>query len=166
MVLETLAIETPNTKHLAMTIHDPKYGLDEVEAFLAQFAGCIYAFFNGKIPSKLQTVSIIENKVKRVQRLRHALEDRLVNMPYASKVSSYWAYRLFIPHKLFGTNESLKTERTVDSAGIDSESKSHVFVAMPFSKEMDDVFFTVYKNQYILMDYCVNYLIYTYKKGH
>lgn len=36
-----LAQEAPNTKHIAMTIHGPGYGLVETEAVLSQFAGLI-----------------------------------------------------------------------------------------------------------------------------
>ena len=41
--MEIVAKEYPDVKSLAMTIHGPGFGLDEVESALSQFAG-IYAF--------------------------------------------------------------------------------------------------------------------------
>jgi hypothetical protein len=38
-VIEIVSKEMPHVEHIAMTIHGPGFGLDEVESLLAQFAG-------------------------------------------------------------------------------------------------------------------------------
>jgi hypothetical protein len=42
-VLEALAVEMPETRNLALTIHGPNYGLDESEAFESELAGLFEA---------------------------------------------------------------------------------------------------------------------------
>ena len=44
-VLVYLAGEAPNVRHLALTIHGPGYGLDEIEAFESELAGIVVQRF-------------------------------------------------------------------------------------------------------------------------
>src|SRR5437588_526002 len=76
-VLNLLALGRPDTRYLAMTVHGVGFGLDEVEAIRAQFAGYMDAIQNGNIPSTLKKITIVDIHSARVQRLRQALENGL-----------------------------------------------------------------------------------------
>jgi tetratricopeptide (TPR) repeat protein len=87
-VLKVLADEAPETKHLAMTIHGPGFGLDETESFLAQFAGFIDAFRNNQLPLRLRHISIVDHNAKRVEKLRQILDSNIDNVSNVSRVAS------------------------------------------------------------------------------
>lgn len=141
MVLKTLADEAPDTKHLAMTIHGVGYGLDEVEAFFAQIAGCLDAIKTGQLPPALNCISIVEINYERVQRLRRAFEQNLAHISYPLRPATPGTFHLIIPQQEDATRATPRGTFTIESAGKESEAKPHVFVAMPFSKDMDDVFY-------------------------
>ncbi len=140
-VLHILANEAPNTQHLIMTIHGPGYGLDEIEAFKAQLAGYLDALQSGQLPLALKQITIIEIDPQRVQRLRQACEKSLDDANYATRTKNRWSYRLTLQQSNDKFNKYSSTTRTVERAEIISAEKAHVFVAMPFMKEMDDVFY-------------------------
>jgi len=140
-VLGILANEAPGTRHVAMTIHGPGYGLDEVEAVLAQFAGCLEAIKFGQLPVALDRISIVEINSLRVQRLRRAFDRSLGDVEYASRVTTRWAYGLSVRQWDNALREPAGSASAIESAGTESETKPHVFVAMPFRKDMDDVFY-------------------------
>lgn len=141
-VLETLSQKNTSMRHLAMTIHGPGFALDEVEALLAQFTGYLQAIQNGKIPPAIERISIVERNQSRVERLRYGFEKNIAGMKNVSKVKNRWAYRLEVPKEfeysseIFFRNSSFN-EKTV----IKSEEKPHAFVAMPFRKDMEDIFY-------------------------
>lgn len=68
--LSALAETAPETRHLAMTIHGPGFGLDEIEALLSQVNGYFDAIQAGQIPPALQRITIVEMSANRVERLR------------------------------------------------------------------------------------------------
>lgn len=139
--LHILKKAAPDTIHLAMTIHGPGFGLDEVEAAFAQFAGYIDAIKNGQFPKNLKYISIVSKGSEQVQRLQHAFEQNLAMANYASRVKGRWAYLLTIERERVHANAYLESTSFIESAGKGSKTKLHVFVAMPFKKDMDDVFF-------------------------
>lgn len=102
----------PAASHLAMTIHGANYGLDERESFLAQLGGIMDA---EKADTSIQRVTIVEQDVQRATRL-------------AKVLSEYW------PHSKTSTERRPFPAQI--TAGIESRTKPHVFVAMPFSKGM------------------------------
>lgn len=144
-VLNLLVQERPNTRYLAMTVHGVGFGLDEVEAIRAQFAGYMDAIQSGNIPSTLKKITIVDILSDRVQRLRQALEIGLANASYASKIGTgtQWSYRITAQwlRGSFTRSTSLSSTKPIETAGTKSVVKPHVFVAMPFSKDMDDVFY-------------------------
>ena len=141
-VLNILSDVAPTTKHLAMTIHGPGYGLDEVEALLVQFEGYLQVIHGGGFALDLEYITIVDKNHDRVQRLRIALEKNLSNVGYASRVESRWAYRLTTPQRLIHAGRGSTVYATdLEMAGVESELKPHVFVAMPFKKDMEDVFY-------------------------
>jgi len=127
-VLTSLAREAPQTKHILLTIHGPNYGLDEIEAFESEIAGLFDAVTSGDMPEELEQITILERNSARAQRLTQAL-SRIIpdgKLPQSGKSTT----------RSIGVNA---TER-LRSAGRKSDRKPHIFVAMPFAEEMEDVF--------------------------
>lgn len=126
-VLSALAGEMPEAEHLAITVHGPGYGLDEIEAFEAEVAGLIDAFRSGDMPDSMRRITVVERNAGRVQRLRQLLSELL-------------------PDGIVNNTPSVTTTRRENAnerlraAGYASDAKAHVFVAMPFKDEMDDVY--------------------------
>ncbi|MCH7878576.1 MAG: hypothetical protein IH914_04585 [candidate division Zixibacteria bacterium] len=127
-VLSTLARELPNTQSLVVTVHGPGYGLDEDEAFESQLAGFLEAVDSSNAPDRLEVITFAERNKGRASRLRKTLES-IVPSSMSFKQDS----------GLFEGAESEMRER-LRAAGYASASKNHVFVAMPFSEEFDDVY--------------------------
>lgn len=133
---------SPTPRHLATTIHGANFGLDEVESLLAQFAVCLTAARIGALPETLERITIVDIHRKRVEHLRAALEQNLADAAHAIRLPSGWGYRLAVDHHASTpTVEELKhTTANTALAGAKSEAKQHIFVAMPFSDDMVDVF--------------------------
>jgi len=127
-VLISLAGAAPEIRHLCLTIHGPGYGLDEIEAFESEVAGLLDAIKSGDFPEELQRITIIERNVARATRLSdvlaHLLPRGLVEVGKGGEIKE-------LGDK---ANEHLK------SVGYASKNKQHIFVAMPFAEEMDDIF--------------------------
>jgi hypothetical protein len=143
-VLGVLANVAPDTRHLVMTIHGIGGGpWDEVEALLAQFAGYLDAIQSGRLPPALEYISVVELDSRRVERLRQALEQNLASANYASRVPTQerCAYHLTRQQPDGSFQRFSGSTRAIERAGIESEAKQHVFVAMPFAREMNDVFY-------------------------
>jgi hypothetical protein len=144
-VLQILQVEAPETRHLAMTIHGVGYGLDEIESLLAQFSGYLEAIEFGAVPDMLERISIVDFQSDRIKRLRAGVEQSLPDSDFVLQDNSDgWAYQLQVetPQRRGHARAILPPKsRTVEIAGAESEEKPHVFVAMPFRKDMDDVFY-------------------------
>jgi hypothetical protein len=123
--LASLATSKPDVAHVAFTLHGAGYGLDESEAFRAELAGIIDAIESHNCPAALESVTIVERSAGRARRLQALLED----IQPASPVSS--------PAPGRAPLSQLEPLRT---AGVRSQVKPHVFVAMPFAPEFDDHF--------------------------
>jgi hypothetical protein len=119
--MKILAKELPEAQEVSMTMHGVGYGLDEKEAFLAQIGGLSVAFEGGNVPQELKRVTIIERDEARVKRLRRILQE---NVPPK--------FRTVTSKKKRVVSGKLK------EAGV--KTKPHVFVAMPFAKQMTDVY--------------------------
>lgn len=137
--LRTLAAHAPQTNSVAMPLHGPGFGLDEVEAALAQLGGCVDALNSGAVPQRLESIQIVEIDERRYSRIGAALEEELANSPQAIRVpGDRWRWLLTAHPDASGA--STERQRTPGaSAGI--EQKPHAFVAMPFLKEMDDIYY-------------------------
>jgi hypothetical protein len=126
--LTILATTSPDTSHLLLTVHGVNFGLDEGEAFEAQIAGLVDAVGVGDFPSDLRRITFVEISQGRAARL-DALLSRLLPegiLPIPGRPGALSLYKV-------------SAER-FRSAGYLSASKPHVFVAMPFVDEMDDIF--------------------------
>ena len=138
--LQILSEQAPTTQHLAMTIHGAGYGLDEVEACVAQVEGYLDALNAGSLPNGLQRISIVDRDAGRVQRLREALNDRFAQSTAVTAMASEGGFLLSTASRPdFGgadRERSGAAPRTRDGAA----AKPHIFVAMSFNKQLDDVF--------------------------
>lgn len=119
--LQILAEEMPDARHIAMTMHGVGYGLDEREAFSAQLAGLFDVFRDQGEPSSLERVTIVERDEGRAKRLRKIIQE-------------------YLPAKSAVTTVSPVPPKSRIDAGLRSNAKPHVFVAMPFSEDMEDVY--------------------------
>lgn len=119
--LAIITKEVPAAFHVAMTIHGVRCGLDEREAFLAQLGGIGDAEKRG---ISMQRVSIVERDLERVSRLKAILRE------------------IVQPLQPSGTAQvrSMVGQQQVATAGEGSTMKPHIFVAMPFAKEFQDVY--------------------------
>ncbi len=140
-VLNILADRAPDTKHLAMTIHGAGFGLDEIEAFLAQFRGYLYALQSGQFPTHLEKITIIDRNLERVQRLQEAFEENFSSADFVSKLSGKRAYRINRRQLISNLKGNKPSNSDSEKRRIEAEAKRHVFVAMPFKKDMDDIFY-------------------------
>lgn len=125
--LKHLAEIEPDASHICFTLHGANYGLDEAEAFAAEVGGIAEAIAQGSYPSSLQKISIAEINEPRAERLKSIVGELFPTGLIRSDVFGGLARR------------SIETDRLI-GAGIHSEDKPLIFVAMPFDKKMDDVF--------------------------
>lgn len=124
--LRTLAAVAQQAATVTMTVHGVGFGLDESEAFRAQVAGLADAITRGEFPRGLASLTIVEQDPGRAERLGALLKQL---MPHGG-----------IP---VGSRRELReldysAPKEFGSVGYASGQKPHVFVAMPFVKEMED----------------------------
>jgi hypothetical protein len=119
LALKTVASKLPSASHVAMTIHGVGYGLDERESFLAQLGGLLDASIG---LSSIKRLSIVERDPSRARRLRSVLRDTIRVADQSDR-----------------SQQTTVLGEPID-AGLHSESKKHVFVAMPFAKDFEDTY--------------------------
>jgi hypothetical protein len=148
--LAALAENNPEARSLAMTLHGVNAGLDEVESAFAQFGGFLDSMRAGKFPPELERIIIVDEDDRRVKRLRDAFDKAFKIADYAKRVKgAAWAYRLEVapakreakkPAQARSASAPLASAAEIEKAGTKSKATPHVFVAMPFKEEMNDVF--------------------------
>ncbi len=125
--LKYLSEVMPEARDICTTLHGVNYGLDETEAFEAEVAGLADAIGRGLYPRGLRKITIAEIYEPRAKRLRVALEELL-----PGGIVTVTDQRPSL-RRVIGTTR-------LNEAGINSDDKPLIFVAMPFDKKMDDVF--------------------------
>ncbi|MGD0481257.1 MAG: hypothetical protein ABSA42_13875 [Terracidiphilus sp.] len=125
--IAALAREAPQTEQVLLTLHGAGYGLDEGEAFEAEIAGLVDAVRGGDRPPSLSKITIVERNSGRASRLDSKLAELIPN-------------RVISRAGIAPENSKLPASEALRSAGYDSSGKAHVFVAMPFNEDMDDVY--------------------------
>ena len=110
-------------------LHGPGYGLDEVEAFRSEVAGVIEAMTAQEYPKDLVRITFVERDKRRSKRLSRVLAKVF---PDGNIATSGRGSLQTLPED---------TQKALRSAGYGSGAKPHVFVAMPFVPEMDDIFY-------------------------
>ena len=131
-VLKILATEKPQTQHLVMTVHGPGYGLDEMEAMIAQCGGFVDALYSGRYPPALQKITIIEKNKGRFERMYATLEGFFEEANYAHR----------IPH-----DESLIFQLQVDTISQTSDApvtkpavKPYAITLLSEDEDLIDIF--------------------------
>jgi len=132
-ILKILKYEFPQARTIALTIHGVGYGLDETESVISQIRGLLDSLKLGCFPPNLQCILIVDRNSARADRIQRILEDNL---------SSYRkGDRILVPvNELYSRLARPKTYE-LENAGFESEKKPHIFVAMPFNEDMDDIYY-------------------------
>ena len=110
---------------VALTMHGVGYGLDEREAFTAQVAGLMEYLLLPDKAWRPQRVVIVERDVNRAARIKALLSTILSESEAVVTARS---------------GHPPGTRASIPDAGLNSDSKQHIFVAMPFAEEMEDVY--------------------------
>jgi hypothetical protein len=108
--------------HVAMTMHGVGYGLDEREAFTAQVAGILEYFSAPGAGEPPERVTIVDRDAGRYRRISAVLDEILAETAAVAAPSTR------------------PPRQPIPDAGVASDSKHLVFVAMPYGDEMTDVF--------------------------
>jgi hypothetical protein len=150
--------------HIASTAQGSASGLDEIEALHAQIRGILSGAREASAPGRIIRVSIVERSAARAERLQAALAEIMVQPSAALTeaemshigeafhrgLESPMAVRRPLRLKLRrpSRERDQKKEQFADSAEVSNlesaeqvEHKPRAFVAMPFSEEMEDVFY-------------------------
>ncbi|MDR4493268.1 MAG: hypothetical protein R3B74_02380 [Nitrospirales bacterium] len=128
-VLSSLAGQLPETQKLIVTVHGTGYGLDEDEAFESQLAGFLDAVESSDSPDQLDVIIFVERNKGRARRLQETLNQIVPSGTLDQRGGS----RLLDAAKP-------ETRERLRAVGYASASKAHVFVAMPFSDNLEDVY--------------------------
>lgn len=112
---------SPAARNIAMTMHGVNFGMDERESFLSQLAGLLDALSSSPILPQLESITFLEKNAARAQRIAAILSEN------------------YLPMERSAQQPGPQLHSPVALAGIGNE-KPHVFVAMPFSPDMEDVF--------------------------
>jgi hypothetical protein len=122
----------PEARHIAMTIHGVNFGMDERECFLSQLAGILETLEDETILPRLAEISIVEKNEPRAERLKQILAE------------SNYKQRRSVANSLDLGAEAANSQNSLSeplaNAGLSKNEKPHIFVAMPFNDEMEDVF--------------------------
>lgn len=107
---------------VAMTMHGVGYGLDEQEAFTAQVAGLMEYLQSPSHRWRPETLTLVERTEGRAQRMAKLLSAIQGTTPPG------------------GPKHPAVASPVIPDAGARSDAKRHVFVAMPYDEEMEDVY--------------------------
>lgn len=119
--IQHLHSSEPNVKHIALTTHGVNIGMDERESFLALLGGILEALKDPNVLSELERITFVELRKDRAERMTNLLKatDSIRSKPVVRTAA---------------------ITGPVAQAGLTSKEKPHVFVAMPFTDDMEDVF--------------------------
>ena len=125
--LKTLSSELPNTRHLALTVHGPGFGLDEIECFASLITGLKNAISADEYPPELQRISVVEFNARRAGEYAGAVKSLLPEgaIPATPEAGQF-----------SGVDGATRTPLEISA----TEDKPHVFVAMPIREEMEDLY--------------------------
>lgn len=121
--MSILAHEDCERASICMTMHGVGYGLDEKEAFSAQVAGLMEYLEASDTVWRPERITIVEKDKNRAERIAAFLSAIQMTTEVDDKI---------------GTQPS--TARHLPDAGLISDAKKHVFVAMPYDEAMQDVY--------------------------
>jgi hypothetical protein len=117
-------------RKICMPIHGPGYGLDESEAFASLVAGIVEAASSPKFSRlECELIELVERNPQRARRLKDMLGNLLKG---ASHIGDRWES----DRNVNFLSEDVQGQ--LSRYGIDSDSKTRLFVAMPFSDDFAD----------------------------
>lgn len=122
-------------RSIGLVAHGPGFGLDGIEAFLASVGGLLLAARDGALP-QLERVTYLEVSRRKMDQMAEAL----VNARSSGDVPAQeplrdeetWVFRF---------REEAAPDRSSGLEALESDSKRHVFVAMPFAEQFEDIFY-------------------------
>jgi len=126
--LAWLGANAPEIRRVGLTLHGPGYGLDEAEAFRAELAGLMDAVTTGECPGSLHQILFIERNAGRAERLKILLQNLLPDG------------LLVVGGQRSQSAPQTRAVASLQSVGLASADKPHVFVAMSFADSMEDTF--------------------------
>ena len=142
-VLTILAREVPDVKTVAMTLHGPGYGLDIVESARQQFLGVTDAIDGGSYPEALEKVVIVERMGYRLEAAASAIqaefEDAIPPPGWKPAGKQVWPIYPVPPAGSTRAKAPKAIRAAVSHVTGKPETKLRVFVAMPFTRRMRDV---------------------------
>jgi hypothetical protein len=121
----------PKAHSLALTVHGPGYGLDELACFESLVAGLLDGIAAGTIPLELEQITILEKVPRRARRFAKEL-NRLLEPVRVREAARGSLTSEVTPNAA----ETLKT--ALKTVGYASDAKPLLFVAMPFREDMQD----------------------------
>lgn len=125
-------------RSIAFTIHGTGYGLDELEVLKSQIRGIKQALEDVAKSNAIETIYIVEKDKDCFERLKNYLPDFLHSYGFAKSTPTEWHYSI----KSITNRDKYATEPDNSYAYKKIiEEKGFVFVAMPFKKEFDDIFY-------------------------
>jgi hypothetical protein len=129
--IEIMAAENLPVSRMTTTIHGVGFGLDAGEAIQHLAVGFLEGVRSFR-PRTLQKITFVEGKVRRLKPAASALAS--IGLRTASTEENEWVYRESVP------------TRSAGRGGVTLEKRDHVFVAIPFSEEFEDVYeFGIYE---------------------
>ncbi|MCR9142643.1 MAG: hypothetical protein NXI24_10360 [bacterium] len=149
--LTILSRESPDARHVAMTLHGVGAGLDETECALSQLKGLVQAIKANRIPRGLERFTICEYNRKRALRIQERVAQYLKHANFAQTGSGEWGFDLARQDtsrrewaariQKAGSVPAAARETAAFPESQDADEKPYAFVAMPFREELDDIFF-------------------------
>ncbi|MBZ0284626.1 MAG: toll/interleukin-1 receptor domain-containing protein [Anaerolineae bacterium] len=136
-VLTTLAEVAPNTRHLAMTVHGPGFGLDEGEALRSQLDGFLDAIVKMQYPKLLERITIVEFDQARANRLLEIATQYAADIASASPLDDESGYRLTLPSPSMQPAEPAPIVESPPKEVV----KPHAFIAIPPTPDLEDIFY-------------------------
>ena len=125
-----VALLEPLARTIALTVHGPGFGLDEIECTQALLSGFRDAIISERFPKRLQEIIVVERGPLRAKLLEEVVATFLLENPLV--VQSLQGSPIKASFSFSG--------RSLGNLAPPAEHpKKKIFVAMPFAEEMTDV---------------------------
>lgn len=138
--IEVLTKQDFNVRRLTTTIHGAGYGLDAEESLLNLvwgFESALAAHDNLTV----REICFVEQSVRRADLLAAALRHRTTSiLPSPAPDTGQTSDAVFLPEFVASTLTRDSEATVPPNANTQSTQKRHVFVAMPFSEDFEDVY--------------------------
>ena len=138
--LLSISTELKLVKTVTYTIHGVGYGLDEIEAFQSQLIGLKNVIIEGKFSENLKKITIVEKDTERFYRLLKYMDKFSGLLGFKKMNDTQWMYSYRSSDIMNALSKKQKLH-TIEEKEIVKNDKPFVFVAMPFKKEFDDIFY-------------------------